>query len=136
MRQAQMSPTRTTHGSALTSQYVLDPSSDKLTLSPTDYLAISLTSPLEIRYHHEQNQLIVKYQHHCTTTIKSLYQACIDSRHSILVSRRSRYTCVVRSNQPRLILVICLCLREGETSLTAHTLSSSDLFDCFLESSH
>jgi hypothetical protein len=70
MRQAQMSPTRTTHGSALTSQYVIDPPSNKLTLSPTDYLAISLTSPLKFRYNYEQNQLIVKYQHHCTNTIK------------------------------------------------------------------
>jgi hypothetical protein len=136
MRQAQMSPMRITPGSALTSQWVHCSPLDKLTLSPKDYLAISSTLPLKFRYYHKQNQLIVKYQHHCTTTINSLYQACIDSRHSSLVSRRSRYTRIVRSDQSRLILIICLCLREGETSLTAHTLSSSDLFDCFLESGH
>lgn len=136
MRQAQMSPMRITPGSALTSQYVHGLPSNKLILSPTDYLATSSTLPLKFRYYHEQNQLIVKYQHHCTTTIKSLYQACIDSRYSSLVSRRSRYTCIVRSDQSRLILVIRLRLRESETPLAAHTLSSPDLFDCFLESSH
>lgn len=136
MRQAQMSPMRITPGSALTSQYVHGLPSNKLILSPTDYLAISSTLPLRFRYYYQQSQLIVKYQNHCTIIVNSLYQACIDSRHSSLVSRRPRYTCIVCSNQSRLILVIRLCLREGETSLTAHTLSSSDLFDCFLESSH
>lgn len=51
-----------------------------------------------------------------------------------LVARRPRHTGIVRPDQPRLLLIVCLGLAERKATLPAHTLGRAHLFDCFLES--
>ena len=50
------------------------------------------------------------------------------------ITARSLHACVVRPDEPLLILVVAFCLTKGEASLTSHTLGRPDLFDGFLES--
>jgi hypothetical protein len=57
-----------------------------------------------------------------------------DRSIAVLVTRGSGLTRVVGSDQPGLILVVCLGLTECESSLSPHSLCRSDFLDGFLES--
>lgn len=63
-----------------------------------------------------------------------VYSPLFSSLTSTLISRGPRLTSVVRSDQSRLLLIICLGLTKCKATLSAHPLSRSYFLYRFLES--